>query len=536
VALNIADLFEHAVDVVPERTALIVGDRRITYAELEEQANQAAHHLAGQGVGLGDHVGILAKNGIDHVVALLAIYKLRAVAININYRYVEGELDYIFDNADLVALVHERTYTPLVEKVAPKHANLRHVVVIEDGTNHDASAYGGVAWADALGGQSRERDFDERSNDDLYIVYTGGTTGYPKGVMWRHEDVWRTLGGGIDFYTGDRLDEYDQSKKALEGDPMMTFPLSPIMHGGAQWGMLMHLFGGHATVLAPTFNAQEVWEKIDEHGVQLIFMTGDAMGRPLIEEFERGDYSGASLFVVSSSAAVFSRPVKERWMDAFPNAIFTDSIGASETGFQGLGMVSRETAKAQGAVCTLGPEVVVLDDNNNILDPATNVGVVGRLARSNSVPLGYYKDPEKSAATFLELDGVRYSVPGDFARIEEGNIVTLLGRGSNCINTGGEKVYPEEVEMALKSHPDVFDALVVGTPNERFGSQVTAVVEPRDGADLTLESIDAHLRPLLSGYKIPRTLVVVPQIPRHATGKANYPKAKDLALESIDAH
>jgi len=540
VALNIADLFEHAVDVVPERTALIVGDRRITYAELEEKANQVAHHLAGQDVGLGDHVGILAKNGIDHVVALMAIYKLRAVAININYRYVEGELDYIVDNADLVALFHERAYAPLVARVAPKHAELRHEVVIEDGTDHDALTYGGVSWDEAIAGQSRERDFGERSNDDLYIVYTGGTTGYPKGVIWRHEDVWRTLGGGIDFYTGERLEEYDQSKKALEGEPMMTFPLSPIMHGGAQWGMLMHLFGGHTTILAPGFDPKEVWETIDREGVQLIFMTGDAMGRPLIEEFGTGKYKGEQLFVVSSSAAVFSRPVKERWMDAFPNTIFTDSIGASETGFQGLGMVDRTTAKAQGAVCKLGPEVVVLDDDNKILDPEQNVGAVGRLGRRNSVPIGYYKDPEKSAATFLTIDGVRYSVPGDFARIEEDGIVTLLGRGSNCINTGGEKVYPEEVEMALKSHPDVFDALVVGTPNERFGSQVTAVVEPREGASPTLESVDAHLRPLLSGYKLPRALVVVPQIPRHATGKANYPKAKDVALRdlgvSIDAH
>ncbi len=532
-ALNIADLFEHAVDVVPERTALIVGDRQVTYAELEAQANQVAHHLARHGVGLGDHVGILAKNGIEHVAALLAIYKLRAVAININYRYVEGELDYIFDNADLVALLHERTYTPLVAKVAPKHDKLRHVVVIEDGTDHDASTYGAVPWAEALGGQSDARDFDERSSDDLYIVYTGGTTGYPKGVMWRHEDVWRTLGGGIDFTTGERLEEYDQSKKAVDGTPMMTFPLSPIMHGGAQWGMLMHLFAGHTTILAPGFDAKEVWETIDRHGVQLIFMTGDAMARPLIEEYESGRYKGDSLIAVASSAAVFSRPVKERWMDAFPNTFFTDSIGASETGFQGLGMVDRNNAKAQGAVCTLGPEVVVLDEDNKILDPATNVGVVGRLARGRSVPLGYYKDPEKSAATFLDIDGVRYSVPGDFARIEEGNIVTLLGRGSNCINTGGEKVYPEEVEMALKSHPEVFDALVVGTPNERFGSQVTAVVEAREGTSPTLESLDAHLRPLLSGYKIPRALIVVPQIPRHATGKANYPKAKELALKDL---
>ncbi len=538
-ALNIADLFEHAVDVVPERTALIVGERRITYAELEEEANRLAHHLAEQGIGVGDHVGLYAKNSIEHVVALLAVYKLRAVAININYRYVEGELDYIVDNADLKVLVHERVYAPLVAKVAPKHDQLRHVVVLEDGTDAgspegDASSYGGVAWADAVAGRSAARDFGERSNDDLYIVYTGGTTGYPKGVMWRHEDVWRTLGGGIDFYSGERLGEYDQSKKAVENGPMMTFPLSPIMHGGAQWGMLMHLFGGHATILVPTFDPREIWQIIEREQVNLVFMTGDAMARPLIEEYERGQYDAGGLFAVSSSAAIFSRPVKERWMAAFPSTIFTDSVGSSETGFQGMGMVDKDTVKAEGAVTTLGPEVVVLDEQNRVLDPATNVGVVGRLGRGGSVPLGYYKDPAKSAATFLEIEGRRYSVPGDFVRIEEGNRITLLGRGSNCINTGGEKVYPEEVEMALKTHPAVFDALVIGTPDERFGQRVTAVVQPRDDAAPTLEEIDAHLRSQLSGYKIPRSLVLVEEIPRHVTGKANYPRARELAVAAME--
>jgi acyl-CoA synthetase (AMP-forming)/AMP-acid ligase II len=520
VALNIADLFEHAVDVVPERTAIIVGERQVTYAELEAQANQLAHHLAAQGIGLGDHVGIYAKNSIEHVVALIAIYKIRAVAININYRYVEGELDYIFDNADLVAVLHEAEYTPLVEKVAPKHSTLRTVIVLEQ-------------LPEIVGGQSSERDFAERSADDLYIVYTGGTTGYPKGVMWRHVDFWRVLGGGIDFMTGDRLEEYDQAEKAKAGDPMIMFPLSPLMHGGAQWAMLMHLFGGHATILTPKFEPDEVWESVDEHKVQMLFMTGDAMARPLIEEFETGKYDGSSLFVVSSSAAIFSRPIKERWMDAFPNAIFTDSIGASETGFQGLGMVSRDSIGTEGPVCQLGPDVAVIDEKNQIIDPS-RIGEVGRLARTGSVPVGYYKDPVKSAETFLEVDGKRHSVPGDCARIEEGNIVTRLGRGSNCINTGGEKVYPEEVEMALKSHPDVFDTLVIGTPDERFGQAVTAVVQPREGAEPTLESLKEHLRASLSGYKLPRSLVLVSEIPRHATGKANYPEAKRLATSALD--
>lgn len=532
-AINIADLFEHAVDVVPDRPVIQVGDRKVTYAELEAEANRLAHFLAGRGVGTGDHVGIYAKNSVEHVVALLAVFKVRAVAINVNYRYVEGELNYLFDNSDMVALLHERTYAPLVAATAPNHEKLTTVVAMPDPTDPESRAdiggFGGVAWEEALEGQSAERDFGERSPDDLYIVYTGGTTGWPKGVMWRHEDFWRVLGGGIDFYTGERLEEYDQSKKALESDPMVTFPLSPLMHGGAQAAMLMHLFAGHLTILAPKFDPDQVWQIIETDKVQLVFMTGDAMARPLIETYEKGGYDGSSLVAVASSAAIFSRPVKERWMAAFPNVFFTDSVGSSETGFQGTGLQDAENIKGEGCVVGLGPESVVLDEDNKILDMASNVGAVGRLARSGSVPLGYYKDPEKSARTFLEIDGTRYSVPGDFARIEADNKVTLLGRGSNCINTGGEKVYPEEVEMALKAHPEVYDVLVVGVTDENYGQAVSAVIQPRGENQPSVDELKTFLRPMLSGYKLPRSVTYVPEIPRSATGKANYPRARELA-------
>ena len=362
-ALNIADLFEHAVDAAPDNRAVMIGDRVVSYAELETDANRLAHFLASQGVGEGDHVGIYAKNSIEHVVAVLAIVKIRAVNINVNYRYVEGELNYLFDNAEMVALIHERSYAPLVAACAPKHEKLRTFVALPDvtdpGNESEVSSYGGVLLPDALEGQSAERDFEERSADDLHIIYTGGTTGFPKGVMWRHEDFWRVLGGGIDFYTGEPLEEYSQSKQA--NDPrMVTFPLSPLMHGGAQAGLLMHLFAGHLTILEPKFDAQRTWEIIEREGVQLIFMTGDAMARPLIEEFERKaatgtPYDASSLFAVSSSAAVFSASVKERWMAAFPNTVFTDSVGASETGFQGMGLQDKDHISTDGPVVGLGP-------------------------------------------------------------------------------------------------------------------------------------------------------------------------------------
>ena len=538
-ALNIADLFEHAVDAAPQNPALKVGDRVATYADLEADANRLAHYLQSQGVGPGDHVAIYAKNSIEHVVAVLATVKIRAVTINVNYRYVEGELNYLFDNADVVAVVMERSYADLVAKCAPNHPKLATFVVIPDAIDpddaSDVSAFGGVLYADAVAGQSAERDFAERSADDIHIIYTGGTTGFPKGVMWRHEDFWRVLGGGIDFYTGEPLEEYDQSKQAT--DPRMTtFPLSPLMHGGAQAGLLMHLFAGHLTVLEPKFDPQRTWRIIEQDKVQLIFMTGDAMARPLIEEFERQKatgtpYDASSLFAISSSAALFSPPVKKRWMDEFTNAIFTDSIGATETGFSGMGMQDKNAISTDGPVVGLGPASVVLDEDNRPI-PMTEVGRIGRLARGGNVPVGYYKDPVKSAATFIEVDGERFSVPGDFARIETDGRVTLLGRGSNCVNTGGEKVYPEEVEMAIKGHPAVYDTLVVGIPDPTYGQSVAAVVQLRDGAALELEELREYLRAHLSGYKLPRSLTVVDTIPRNATGKAQYPAAKEMALAS----
>ncbi|HWJ67353.1 MAG TPA: acyl-CoA synthetase [Nocardioides sp.] len=537
-ALNIADLFEHAVDAVPEKPAVQVGERVITFAELEAESNRLAHYLQAQGIGTGDHVGLYAKNSIEHVIALIAILKVRAVAINVNYRYVAGELEYLFDNADLAGLVHDRVYAPLVAEVMPKVAPMKAIVAVpnplEPDDASDLSPFGGVTLEDAVAGQSDARDFGERSPDDLYIVYTGGTTGYPKGVMWRHEDFWRVLGGGIDFMTAEPLEEYDQSKKAL-GDSLVTLPLSPLMHGGAQASLLMHLFAGQVTILEPRFDPVRTWELVDKHGVQMMFMTGDAMAVPLIDAYEAGGFDGQTLFAIASSAAIFSKSVKERWMKHFPNAVFTDSVGSSETGFQGTGLQDASTLSTDGPVVSIPPTTVVLDDDNRPLDPVKDVGRVGRTARSGNVPVGYYKDPEKSAKTFVEIDGVRYSIPGDNARIEEGNRITLLGRGSNCINTGGEKVYPEEVEQAIKAHPGVYDVLVVGLPDDKYGQTVAAVVEPRPGAAVELDELRTFLRAHLSGYKLPRALTIVPEIPRNATGKAQYPRAKEMALAARDA-
>ncbi|MEU6136421.1 acyl-CoA synthetase [Nocardioides sp. NPDC047086] len=532
-ALNLADLFEHAVDAAPAKVSVQVGDRTVTYAELERESNKLAHYLAGQGIGKGDHVGLYSKNSVEHVIALLAILKIRAVAINVNYRYVAGELEYLFGNADLKALVHDRVYAPLVAEVSPKLEGLTTFVAVpnslEPHDDSDLSPFGGVTLEEALSGQSDARDFGERSADDIHVIYTGGTTGFPKGVMWRHEDFWRVLGGGIDFMTGVPLEEYDQSKQAA-GDGLITLPLSPLMHGGAQASLLMHLFAGQVTILEPKFDPVRTWEIVDREKVQMMFMTGDAMAVPLIDAYEAGGFDGQSLFAIASSAAIFSKSVKERWMKAFPNAVFTDSVGSTETGFQGTGLQDASALSTDGPVVTAGAHTAVIGDDGHPLDLATDVGKIGRTARKGHVPVGYYRDPEKSAKTFVEIDGERYAIPGDYARVETDNRLTLLGRGSNCINTGGEKVYPEEVEAAIKAHPDVYDTLVVGIPDERYGQAVAAVVQPRPGATIELEGLRTFLRAHLSGYKLPRALTIVDEVPRNATGKAQYPKAKEIAL------
>ncbi len=529
VAYNIADLLEHAVDAVPDRPAVICGQRHVTYAQLEDRANRLAHHLAAQGVGPGSHIGVYSRNSVETIEAMFAAYKLRAIAVNVNYRYVEAELEYLFDNADLVALVHERKYADKVAAVLPKTPKLKHVLVVEDGSDADFSGYGGAEYEPALAAQSPDRDFGERSPDDIYIVYTGGTTGYPKGVMWRHEDVWRALGGGIDFVTGEYVpDEWTMAEQGKQG-AMVRLPAAPLIHGAAQWAAFGAMFGGGTVVFVPQFDPHEIWREIEKHKVHVLTIVGDAMARPLLDAYREGGYDASSLVAVSSHAALFSQPVKQEYLSAFPNLVLTDAIGSSESGFTGIGMVAKDADHSAGPRVNFGKDAILIDDDNRLV-PRTP-GATGRIARRGHVPLGYYKDPAKSETIFVEVEGNRYVVPGDWARYEEDGTVTLLGRGSQCVNTGGEKVFPEEVESALKSHPDVFDAIVVGVPDERLGQRVGAILQARPGVTPDLGAIEAHVRTQVAGYKVPRSVWLVDRIGRLPTGKPDYPWAARHAAE-----
>jgi 3-oxocholest-4-en-26-oate---CoA ligase len=536
---NIADLFEAAADAVPDREFLVAGPARRSYLQLERRANRLAHHLAAQGVGPGEHVGIHAFNSAEFVEAMFACYKLRAVPININYRYVEAELAYLFDNADLVALIHQRQFTPRIAAVRGGLPKLRHFVVIADESNEDVASLGAVGYEEALAAASDARDFGPRSPDDHYILYTGGTTGMPKGVVWRQEDVIFTLGGGIDHVTGIPHERPEGMTAKTANPPMTNLAIAPLMHGASQWATLGGSFVGNKVVLYTerSFDPARVWELVEQERVNVMMVTGDAMGRPLADELPRAKATRdlSSLVALSSTAAIFSPSVKAQFKQHFPSLVLTDSVGSSEGGFNGTAMYDPNAPRREGAGVNVRPgrDTIVLGDDGRPVEPGS--GVVGRIARGGNVPLGYYKDPKKSAEVFLTVGGKRYSVPGDFAKVEADGTITLLGRGSVCINSGGEKIYPEEVEAALKSHPDVFDAMVVGIPDTRWGERVAAVVQPRPGRQPTLADLDAHCRGHVAGYKIPKALHLVDHIQRHPSGKPDYPWAKRVAAEALAA-
>ncbi len=523
---NFADLFEGVADAVAERTALVCGDRRLTYGELDERATRLANHLTAHGVQQGQHVGIYAYNGSEWLEAMFAAWKIRAVPINVNYRYVEAELAYLFDNADLVVVIHGREFVPRIASILSECPKLKVLVSIGDDSDEDLASIGAVDYEEALAAASAVRDFGARDAGDQYVLYTGGTTGMPKGVMWRQDDFFFSTVGAIMVMGGEMYASPDAViAAAAAGGGMVGFPIAPLMHGAAQWVALMLLLQGNTTVLTSQkrMDPHAVWETVVREKVLSISLVGDAMARPLIEALDDLDteYDLSGFFVIGSGGAILSPAVKEEIAEKLPNVMVVDSLGASETGYQGAVAGSDAEGKPRFA---MGDHTTVIDDEGRAVEPGS--GVIGHLARSGYMPLGYYKDPVKTAETFVELNGRRFSMPGDMARVEADGTITLLGRGSVSINSGGEKIFPEEVEIALKSHPQVFDVVVVGVPDERWGERVVAVVQARGDSTPTADELAAHTRKLIAAYKVPREVHLVDEIVRSPAGKADYRWAK----------
>ncbi|GGW39384.1 acyl-CoA synthetase [Streptomyces xantholiticus] len=537
---NLADLFESVVDVVPDREALVYIDhpgtgaqRRLRYAELDAAANRIAHHLLGAGIGPGEHLGLHLYNGIEYLQTVLGCLKARIVPVNVNYRYVEDELVHLYRDADLAALVFDAEFTERVAAVLPRTERLRHLVRV--GTPPEGVLrLDAVDFADAEAAGSPRRGFAPRSADDRFIIYTGGTTGMPKGVMWRQEDLFFAgLGGGAP--TGEPVSRPDElaERVAAGGDGITFFPTPPLMHGTSTLTAFIGFNFGQRVVLHRKFVPHEVLRTIEREKVTSVSLVGDAMLRPLIDAL-KGPLKGcdlSALFSVSSSGAIMSDVVRKEFGALAPGVLLLNNFGSSESGFNGT--ATDDSGPARGFRLRVNARTTVVD-------PATyepvKPGRTGRVAQRGHVPLGYYKDPAKSAETFFERDGERWVLLGDMATVDEDGIVTVLGRGSQCINTGGEKVYPEEVEQALKAHPDVYDALVAGVPDRTWGNQVAAVVQLRKGAPApSLDAIRSHCRSRLAGYKIPRQLVVAEEIRRSPSGKADYRWARAVASEAAGA-
>ena len=525
-SFNFADIWEMVADSVGDREALVCGSQRRTYAQLEDHANRLANHLLAQGVRTGDHVGLYLENCPEYLEAMFACFKIRAVPVNVNYRYVAAELRYLLDNSDSVGVLHHPRHAAVVAEVLPDLPLTPWTLAV--GEDYDA----------ALAAAAPERPpRGDRGNDDHYVIYTGGTTGMPKGVVWRHVDAfYACLGGGDPMrIQGVVTDPSELVGRIGDGGPTF-FTLAPLIHVAAQWTAFMWFFIGAKVVLIDgPLDPERVWSMVEEEQTHMITVIGDAVAKPLLDAWEAspGRWDVSSVFAISNGGAPLSPGCKGRILKCFPSVMVNDGFGSSEAGIQGSSHVTASEAPGPGGVVRFdqgGKPLLVLDDDDRPIEPGS--GVTGRIVTGGHLPLGYYKDPQRTAATFIEVDGSRWLITGDLATVAEDGTLDLLGRGSTSINTGGEKVHPEEVEGVLHGHPGVVDVLVVGVPDERWGSAVTAVVQPASGVALTLEDVAAHCKAHLAGYKVPKRLVLVDRVVRSPAGKADYRWAVEAAVAS----
>jgi 3-oxocholest-4-en-26-oate---CoA ligase len=521
--VNLADLVGAIADALPEREALVCdGDRR-TYPELLDRASQVAQHLIAAGIEPDETVGLYLLNSVAYIEALLGCMLARAIPVNINYRYTGNELSYLFTGAALAALVVDAEHAGLAASVAVSCPTLRHALVVgePDGPVHFPEPVTVADFGAAVAAAPAARPDNHRGGDDKLIIYTGGTTGLPKGVLWRHEDFYFSALAGGNHYGPPRLTVEEVVAAAAEVPSGGYLITAPMMHGAGTYTLFSALLLGAKVVISRKFDAAETLRLVAAEKAMALAVVGDAMARPLADELAAhpGEYDLSSLFIFGSGGALLSASVRAQLLQMYPNLYITDRFGASETGTDGeLSATGGRPRLAHSG------NVQVLDD---ALRPVTPGGT-GRIAKSGHVPLGYYGDEIATRATFPVIDGVRWALLGDLARVEEDGSIVVLGRGSTCINTGGEKVFPEEVEQALKAHPAVLDAVVAGVADERFGERVAAVVSLRPGATADAEALRAYCRESLAGYKVPARVEFVPVVVRSPSGKADYPWARRL--------
>ncbi|MFW0785776.1 acyl-CoA synthetase [Gordonia sp. CPCC 206044] len=539
---SLPEVADAVAAAVPDRELIVFGDRHLTTSQIADRSKRLATYLHGCGLGtrteraeLAGHevgqdlLGIYAHNGNEYLETMLAAFRARVAPFNVNYRYVKNELLYLLADSGATALVYHAAFAPQLAELLPDLPNLRVLIQIADDSGNELLP-GAVDYEQVVATNSADPLPVTPSPDDLYVLYTGGTTGMPKGVLWRQHDIYMAAAGGRDVYSGELVTSLEQvAEHARSGTGLKVFVLPPLIHGAAQWAVMSALTSGNTIVLSPVadrLDAEAVAASIEREKPLVLMVVGDAIARPLLTTFERGDRDISSIAVIASGGAILSPTVKERLLAVLPNAIVLDGVGSSETGAQ-MTHVSSAGAVSTGTF-TAGPNTCVISEEiDKVVEPGHDG--IGWLAQQGFVPLGYKGDAAKTAKTFPVVDGRRFSLPGDRARHLADGTIHLLGRDSVTINSGGEKIFVEEVEMALASHPAVGDVLVAGRPSDTWGEAVVAIVELVEGTDATADELIDHAAQTIARYKLPKSVIFRPALQRSPVGKADYRWAREQA-------
>lgn len=529
---NLADIFELVVQAVPDRIAFGCGAQQLTFRQLDERANQLGNALRARGIVRGDNVGIQLHNCAEYLETFFACTKIGAVPVNVNYRYVADELQGLFNSLDLRGLVYGADFDAAVLEVLPQVPTLRLVLRVCDNAAEPMLGLPAkmVDFEAVLAQGSSQLVDGERSDDDIFMLCTGGTTGLPKGVMWPHKALFMgALGGGGYYFRRPAVEQPEELLALVPNAPALAYlAAAPLMHGAAMWATLISLFSGHPVYVndRKNFDAAHMLDLIERHQINVISVVGDAMALPIIQELEAnpGRWQLKSLMIFGNGGALFSRHLQERLLVQMPHLLLNNGMASSESGVLGGGEKSPE---GEGLMrIAPRPDLSVISEELKLL---TTPGAEGTLARRGHTPLGYYGDPKKTAETFVNIEGSRWVLTGDKARIDASGDYLVLGRGSQCINTGGEKVYPEEVEEAVRRYLAVQDVMVVGIADERWGSKVAAVIQLQPGQAFDLQEMEKVCRANLSGYKLPRAVFIAGELKRSPAGKADYRWAKGFA-------
>jgi acyl-CoA synthetase (AMP-forming)/AMP-acid ligase II len=539
---QMADIWENIAKAIPGKPAIVDGDKRYSWAQYENRAARVAQLLTDHGLEPGAKLSIYSYNSAEYMETQFGAFKARVCPVNVNYRYLEAELTHVINNSDSEALVFQAQFAPRIAAIRDQLEQVRLFLEIDDGSGEHLE--GAVAYEEALL-STEPMPVIERSNDDIYMLYTGGTTGMPKGVMYDHKSFASAL-----LAKGFEMREMEPPTDASSFGPLVqqlhaagatgrSIPACPLMHGTGMWigAMIPHSLGG-CVILSDNshFDPLALWQLAEAEKATDITIVGDVFAKPMLAALDDAKAAGqtldlSSLQMMGSSGVMWSTEVKRGLLRHLPHMAIVDSMGSTE-GSMGSSITTVENIDSdQTAKFEMNETTKVLTEDGKLVAPGS--GEMGLICNGGMVPLGYYKDEEKSAATFKTFDGVRYSIPGDFATVEADGSITLLGRGSACINSGGEKIFPEEVEEALKTHDSVYDCLVVGLPDDRFGQKVTAVLSIAEGASFDEAELNEHVRSKLAAYKAPRAIVLVDEVPRAANGKAGYKAAKEIALERL---